>query len=109
MKVERFVESLAERVGASTGVKVVYGEPIEAAGKTIIPVAKVVGGFGGGGGDPSNGEGANLGGGGGMKATPVGVVEITQQRTQFIPLSSTKAILTGAAIGFLAALLLRRK
>ena len=43
-------QSILDRLGNSASVKNVYGEPIVAEGKTIIPVAKVGYGFGGGSG-----------------------------------------------------------
>ena len=67
-------------------MKSVYGDPISAHGKTIIPVARIAYGFGGGSGkkqgeaNPRTGEG----GGGGAYARPIGVVEITETGTRFI-------------------------
>ena len=43
-----FLETLATRLGQTATVKNVYGEPIIAGDKTIIPVALVMYGFGGG-------------------------------------------------------------
>ena len=44
-----FVERLAELVQVHANAKQVYGDPIERNGATIIPVARVQWGFGGGG------------------------------------------------------------
>ena len=44
------LQSLRESIQGQASVKTVYGEPIEAQGKTIIPVAKIVFGFGAGAG-----------------------------------------------------------
>ena len=46
-----FIENLATRLGQNASVKSVYGEPIVTDGKTIIPVAQVAFGFGGGYGE----------------------------------------------------------
>ena len=43
-----FLENLATRLGQTATVKNVYGEPIVAGDKTIIPVAQIMYGFGGG-------------------------------------------------------------
>ena len=43
-----FLERMAEHLGARAGVKSAYGEPVERDGVTVIPVAKVAWGFGGG-------------------------------------------------------------
>src|ERR1044071_6413096 len=51
--IDGFVERMAERVGAKASVGAVFGDPIERNGITIIPVAKVRWGFGGGAGGPT--------------------------------------------------------
>ena len=84
--------------------KTVYGEPVTVDGKTVLPVAGISYGFGG----SSGGKGTNWqhggGGGGGLTARPLGVVEITQSQTRFIPLSSSRtlwaAFVMGVALGW---------
>jgi uncharacterized spore protein YtfJ len=49
MQVKETLEALAERL-QTTSVRTVFGEPISAEGRTIIPVARVAYGFGSGGG-----------------------------------------------------------
>jgi uncharacterized spore protein YtfJ len=49
------IRSLAERLQGSATVRAVFGEPISAQGKTIIPVAKIGLGFGGGSGTSPEG------------------------------------------------------
>ena len=112
-----FLERLASLFGQNASVKNVFGEPIKAGDKTIIPVAQIAYGLGGGYGhgvkkkkpsqvdesvsisDGKTGEGA--GGGGGMYARPKGVYEVTSSCTRFIPANNAKQLLTGLAIGFL--------
>ncbi|MFC6355286.1 hypothetical protein [Luethyella okanaganae] len=60
---------LAESV-RSIGVKSVYGEPVEVDGVTVMPVALVQYGFGGGSAD--EGADAGSGGGGGGLSIPIG-------------------------------------
>src|SRR3989304_2693696 len=85
---------LADRVGLRANARAVFGDPVERDGVTVIPVAKVRYGFGGGGGggmsgkslddmdeSPEMGEGG--GGGGGMMASPVGYIEITKNGARF--------------------------
>ena len=43
----QFIGQLAEKIGAMTTVKRVYGDPIERGNVTVIPVAKILCGFGG--------------------------------------------------------------
>ena len=42
------LQSLKENILGQAGVKTIYGEPISAQGKTVIPVAKVAYGYGAG-------------------------------------------------------------
>jgi len=96
------LESMFEPLTRSASVKSVYGEAIAANGKTIIPVARVAYGFGGGRGrkhqeeDSPEGEG----GGGGVYAVPIGVIEVTDAETRFIPLSDKRRLAGAALIGF---------
>jgi len=124
MEAPNFLEKLASQFGTNASVKNVFGEPIQTGDKTIIPVAQIAYGLGGGYGEgskkgkpvPTNetdsqntdkGEGA--GGGGGMYAKPKGVYEVTPAGTRFIPAMDTKQIIMGVAIGFILSKLLRSK
>lgn len=109
MEYENFVENIATPLGHSASVKTVFGEPITAQGKTIIPVAKVAYGFGGGFGqkhknhpekDPLQDE-KGAGGGGGFYAKAKGVYEITDQSTRFIPAQNLSQFAIAVLIGFL--------
>jgi uncharacterized spore protein YtfJ len=67
------LQKLGETFGSTATVKSVFGEPIVGHGKTVVPVAKIVYGFGGGfgaGKDSSNAarQGEGGGGGGGVRA-----------------------------------------
>ena len=103
------LQDLAERIQSGASVKQVYGEPIEVSGRTLIPVARVAFGFGGGLGASRDtqkgitaaGEDKSAGAGGGGAATPVGVLEISAEETRFIPANPLRWILGGAAIGAL--------
>jgi uncharacterized spore protein YtfJ len=118
---EPFLETLADKLQTSANVRTVFGEPIHALGKVIVPVARVAYGFGGGHGEakPSNGEAQGEratpesqggGGGGGVSVVPIGVVEVTAETTRFIPLRGKRLRLLGAFLGgFTACLLLRKE
>lgn len=92
MSATRLIEGALDKVRATAGVKTVYGEPIKVDGKTIIPIAK--------------------GGGVGAYAAPVGVVEVSEQETKFVPINLRKKLTIagalGAAAGMLFGLFLRR-
>ena len=98
-------EALQSMVNHGT-VRTVYGDPITAEGRTIVPVARVRYGFGAGSGK-RNGERPEQGGGGGggLIAVPVGVVEISREGTRFIPIGEEKwktalAVGLGICIGW---------
>jgi uncharacterized spore protein YtfJ len=90
---EEVFKSMVDHAGAKT----VYGDPVSVGGKTIVPVAKIRYGFGGGSGRKNDREHGG-GGGGGMVANPIGVVEITEAQTRFIPISLPTRIIAGTVI-----------
>src|SRR5215212_2087482 len=112
-RIDGFIERMAERVGGKASVRAVFGDPIERDGITIIPVAKVRWGFGGGAGrgpvavgpgiagagggqtsldESGAGEtgqiGSGSGGGGGLTADPIGYLEIGPEGAAFRPITS---------------------
>jgi uncharacterized spore protein YtfJ len=86
---EGLLDRLANRVGLHARASAVYGEPVERGDLTVIPVAKVRAGFGGGTGSmpAAGGEGDNLseggGGGGGFIASPLGFIEVRESGATF--------------------------
>ena len=97
MSVPEILQPLAERFGATASVKNVFGDPITAGEKTLIPVAKIAFGLGGGSGKRAGGDEQ---GGGGVKASPVGVIEITPQERRFIPVDVRCQLAVAALAGF---------
>jgi uncharacterized spore protein YtfJ len=99
---DKFLERLGEKVGAQATVRAVFGEPIERQDLTVVPVARVRWGFGGGAGTGTavggpaamadlSGDTAAVpsgsGGGGGVVADPLGYLEIRSTGAVFQPLS----------------------
>ena len=70
------LQALASKIGADAGAKAVFAKPVEKGDITVIPVARVRWGFGGGFGDGNNGASGGSGGGGGVQASPMGFIEI---------------------------------
>ena len=123
--IDGFIERIAERVGGKASVSAVFGDPIERDGLTVIPVAKVRWGFGGGSGrgpvamgpgidgaasgtSMDDQMGSGTGGGGGATADPIGYLEIGPDGAIFRPI--TPAMPSPAfmlAAGVTATLLLR--
>ena len=98
-------------------VRRAFGQPIERDGVTLIPVARVFGGtgFGGGdgmideaGGDPSR-SGSGGGGGLGVGVTPVGVYVVKGGEVRWEPaFDLTRVVIGGQVLGAIAILALAR-
>lgn len=112
MSNENLIEGLSSSLGQAATVRNVFGDPIQAGDKTIIPVAKVAYGFGGGQGHGPGKKGSvelheatvqqeGAGGGGGLHACAKGVFEITPAGTRFIPAGSWRPLLAGMALGWM--------
>lgn len=103
------IERIAEVIPLHASAKQVYGDPVERDGSTIIPVARVQWGFGGGG--LGRGAAERGGGGGGVRATPAGYIELRDGKSQFRPIidAGSAAVLLGAALaGLILGLLIGR-
>lgn len=93
-----FIERLSEKVSRAASAKTVYGAPVERDGITVIPVAKVRYGFGGGSGRKHAGE-EGSGGGGGAYARPVGYIEIKNDGAQYHRIRDPSAMVPIIAVG----------
>jgi uncharacterized spore protein YtfJ len=114
VSVQEYFRSIAERLQTSASVKTVYGEPIVAEGRTVIPVARVAYAFC----TCSRPEAKNEAGrqmevekvggcgGGGVGASPVGVVEITKEGSRFIPVDEKTKLVGALLAGFFVGLLM---
>jgi len=116
MNATDLLEKITSSLNSTATVKSVFGDPIHAEGRTVVPVAKVAYGFGagagGGYGKPGteasrHGEGG--GGGGGVKAWPAGALEITSTGTRFIPFLDPRVLGLAFAVGIIAGKLLSRR
>jgi len=109
MSFKETMQSIIDRLQGSAVVKTVYGEPVKAEGKTIIPVAKIAYGFGAGSGSSKEEDEQGGGGGGGIAVRPKGVLEITQDETRFISFDETRNMIIGMMLGlFLGIIIIRR-
>ena len=117
---------IAELLERSLSIRHVYGEPVQHGAVTVIPVAKVAYGFGAGGGrSPGRGRTAGAGestsslenrpdaqgagGGGGVRMTPVGALEIGPQGTRFVHFHPLAPWLGAGALGLVVGWLLARR
>jgi len=95
-----------EDMQTNASVDAVFGQPVTVGEKVVIPIASVSYGFGMGFGEATGQEaqesngGVGGGEGGGMSARPVGVVEITPERTRVEPVVNEQAVaLAGMLLG----------
>ena len=81
----------------NANVNAVFGPPVTTGDKTIIPIASVTYGFGLGFGEASQGgeSDSGAGGGGGAIAKPLGLAEITPERTRIEPIVNEQAVVAG--------------
>ncbi|MFH8987674.1 spore germination protein GerW family protein [Streptomyces sp. NPDC017940] len=117
----RAAVALMERLAAELkgpSAAVVYGEPVTDGGVTVVPVAEVGFGFGGGAG-PAAGAAEDGAGivGGGVRARPRGFIEIRNGTAAYRPLRSRRldgalslaALAAGAALPGLVRRIARRR
>lgn len=116
-----FFKALNEPLSAAGAVQRVFGAPVQNGERTIIPVARVSWGFGGGSGrgalrkmaegqeEKHAPEGEGGGGGGGIQIKPIGVFEITPEETRFIAPVAPARILLAGGVGLLLGWWLSRR
>ena len=104
MDVQEILHTIGDRLQSSATVKCVYGDPITAGDRTVIPVARVKFGFGAGGG-----KFTGSGGGGGVRADPAGMVEVTPAGSRFIAFRDYRQLGAAFGIGILAGMLFSRR
>lgn len=102
------IATLLEKARDSFTTRLVYAEPYEQDGVTVIPAATVIGGGGGGGGhDPTGRRGD--GGGLGLVARPVGAFVIRDGQVRWVPAVDVNRLVTTLAGAVLGGLFLCRR
>lgn len=105
MSTTQAISTINEALHASANARMVYGEPVQLQKKIVLPVAKMVFGYGAGGvevaPEPAEHSGQGGGGGVGMIAYPAGVFEITEKKTRFIAASRKTTWGISLAIAFI--------
>jgi len=81
MIVQELLQQVADDLKEFARTETIFGEPMEVQGNTVIPVCKLMIGYGGGGGegegeggDKGGGKGSGGGGGGGVKLDPAALI-----------------------------------
>jgi uncharacterized spore protein YtfJ len=101
LSIQQLLESIGDRVAAGTSIKNVYGDPVTAGERTVIPAAEVRYAFGGGGGAPKTDAQLSGGGGGRVSARPSGALEVMPQGARFIRFDDPGRTVAALALGFL--------
>jgi len=78
----RVFERVAQQIGARADARAVFASPVTKEGVTVIPVARIFGGFGAGASQDASAA-SGMGGGGGFGAQPVGFIEIDRDGARF--------------------------
>ncbi|MDI3503585.1 MAG: hypothetical protein PWP64_521 [Candidatus Cloacimonadota bacterium] len=111
MNIDTMFTQIKELIHSGAGAKFAFGNPVKVGDLSLLPVARVVFGFGGGGGqspkqkkeEPDTAEQSqpkeakeNFGGGGGghIKTEPVGIYTIKGEKIKFYPIVSVREIVT---------------
>jgi len=122
MKLEKIIAQVKEVIHSGAGANLSIGSPSKIGDLSIVPVARIVFGFGGGGGasagkkkkqkvaeetQASKEAEDNFGGGGGgsVKTEPVGIYIIKEDKAKFYPIVSVREIIT--IFGIISVLLLK--
>ncbi|MCL9683229.1 spore germination protein GerW family protein [Legionella maioricensis] len=96
------MDHIANALTSAFNSKIIFSDPIVKEDVTVIPVAKIVYGLGGGVGTRANDSGE--GGGGGFFAKPVGYIEIRNGTANFKairdPLTYAPVIMASGLAGY---------
>lgn len=108
--IERLLDEFSD-LRRKANVGACFGEPVTVEDRTVIPVASVTYGFGmAAGREPGTEPGGKVGesegtespgaGGGGMRSSPLGVLEVTSQETRFRSIIDRRVVaVVGALVG----------
>ncbi len=102
MSLQELLGTITAKVTAAANVKTVYGDPVVVGNRTVIPAASIRYAFGAGTGGKEKAEAESAGAGGAVRATPCGALEITPERTRFIPFVPAMAVGLAFAAGIVA-------
>jgi uncharacterized spore protein YtfJ len=83
-----FLESIIGELKHIADTETIVGKPVVLGRKTVVPVSRIMVGFGVGGGveaSAKKGEGFGGAGGGGVRVEPVGFIVLDDDRVSFLP------------------------
>jgi uncharacterized spore protein YtfJ len=92
-KLEGLASSIMTQLKDISSSDTIIGKQVTMGNKSVVPVTRVVVGFGVGGGEGEEAgtkSGFGGGGGGGVKVEPVGFIIIEEDKVSFLPTGRTK-------------------
>jgi uncharacterized spore protein YtfJ len=89
MAIEKFAETLLEKLRFITQAETVIGQPIQAGSATVVPVSRVSVGFGLGG---HAGKGELTASGGGASVEPVAFLYINGEDVRIMPITKDSSL-----------------
>lgn len=87
-KLTELISSIMSELKQIAATETIIGEPVKLGDKMVVPVTKLLIGFGVGGGEgqaDDKGTGFGGGGGGGARIEPVGFIVIEEDKVSFLP------------------------
>jgi len=103
------VQTMIDRARDGLSGRLVFAEPVERNGVTVIPAARIQGTAGGGGGEGPEGQGGRGSGGGfGLSARPVGAFVVKGTDVAWQPAIDVNRIVFGAQVVAVAAMFVFR-
>ena len=87
-KLEGLLSSIIDELKQISTSETIVGKPVVVGDKRIVPVTRVMVGFGVGGGESESdkkGQGFGGGGAGGARVEPVGFIVIGEDKVSFLP------------------------
>ena len=96
---DQLADVVLSRILSRVGARTVFGEPVTHGDTTVVPVAKVASRFGFGGGmsagkagEEGDPAGSGMGGGGDVRAKPLGYIEIDAHGSRFVAIEDSMEI-----------------
>jgi uncharacterized spore protein YtfJ len=92
-KLTDLLQSIIGELKQIAVTETIVGEPVALGDKKVVPVSRIMVGFGVGGGEGASekqGEGFGGGGGGGVRIEPVGFIVIDEDKVSFLPTKAGK-------------------
>ena len=109
------IDEMITEAKASMGAGLVFGQPYEKNGVTVIPAVRVMGGVGGGEGQATEGEGdsakqmpSGYGAGYGMMGRPAGALVVKGEDVKWLPAIDVNRMMLGFQVVAIVFLLVLR-